>query len=179
MDCTRLWVIRHGETEWNTQARIQGHTDIDLNERGRWQAQQAATALQHEGLSAVYSSDLRRALHTAQAIAQACGLPLHVQPQLRERSFGALEGRTFAEVEAEQPEAARRWRQRDPDFGPPGGETLSDFHQRCTQALVAIAQQHLGHTVALVAHGGVLDAWYRAATAQALGAPRTDRKSVV
>lgn len=170
---TRIVLIRHGETDWNTETRIQGHTDIALNGRGRWQAQRVGAALAEEGLQAVYSSDLQRAHATALAVAQACGLSVQVSTRLRERAFGSFEGRTFADIEAEWPEAAQRWRQRDPSFGPPGGEALQAFYDRCVQAVHGLAAAHEGQAVAMVAHGGVLDCLYRAATGQALNAPRT------
>ena len=170
---TRIVLIRHGETDWNTETRIQGHTDIPLNARGRWQANRAGAALIGEGLQAVYSSDLQRAHATAQAVAQAVELPVQISTSLRERAFGSFEGRTFAEIEAEWPEAAQRWRQRDPSFGPPGGEVLHAFYERCVHAVHELAARHEGQAVAIVTHGGVLDCLYRAATGQSLQAPRT------
>ena len=92
---------------------------------------------------------------------------------LRERAFGSFEGRTFAEIERDQPEAAERWRRRDPTFGPPGGEVLQDFFERSVGVVHEIAADHPGQAVALVTHGGVLDCLYRAATGQTLQAPRT------
>jgi probable phosphoglycerate mutase len=170
---TRLLVIRHGETAWNRETRIQGHIDIPLNATGRWQARQVAQALQDEGLHAVYSSDLQRAQDTAQAIAQASGVALVVDVQLRERHFGSLEGLTQDEITQTRPDEARRWRERDPAYGPDGGETLQAFYDRCVGALTRLAQQHPGQTIAVVAHGGVLDCFYRAANRVALHAPRT------
>jgi probable phosphoglycerate mutase len=172
-EATRIVLIRHGETDWNAATRIQGHTDIPLNRRGRWQAHRVGQALADEGLAAVYSSDLQRAHATAQAVAQAGGLVVQVSPTLRERAFGAFEGMSFTEIETQRPDDARRWRQRDPDFGPPGGETLKDFYARSVQAVHDLAARHEGQAVALVAHGGVLDCLYRAATGQPLDAPRT------
>ncbi len=170
---TRIVLIRHGETDWNTQTRIQGHTDIPLNRRGRWQAQQVGAALADEGLAAVYSSDLKRAHATAQAVALAAGLSVQISTGLRERAFGSFEGQTFAEIEVQWPDAAQRWRRRDPSFGPPGGETLLGFYERCVQTVHDLASRHEGQAVAMVAHGGVLDCLYRAATGQTLDAPRT------
>ncbi len=114
---TRVLAIRHGETAWNTESRIQGHTDIPLNDTGLWQAERVAHALRGESLQAVYSSDLQRARTTAQAIAQAQQLTLSLDPGLRERHFGHLEGLTHQEITARWPEQARRWRERDPAFG--------------------------------------------------------------
>ncbi len=173
MEATRIIAVRHGETAWNVDTRIQGHLDIALNETGRWQAAQVARALAQEPLAAVYTSDLQRAHATAQAIAQASGAPLVAEPGLRERSFGELEGRTFAEIEAELPEQARRWRQRDPHFAPTGGETLVQLRERIAATTHRLAAQHTEQLIVLVAHGGVLDMLYRLATGLDLQAPRT------
>ncbi len=170
---TRLHVIRHGETEWNTVSRIQGHTDITLNDTGRWQADRLAQAMMDEEIHAIYSSDLQRAQQTAWAIAQALQKPLTLDTSLRERHFGRLEGRTQTEIAALWPEEARRWRERDPAYGPEGGETLQGFYDRCVSALTRLAQQHPGESIAVVAHGGVLDCFYRAANRLPLHAPRS------
>lgn len=170
---TRIILIRHGQTDWNAATRIQGHTDIALNHRGRWQAQRLGHSLAHETLAAVYASDLGRAVDTARPVAQACGLDVHTDVGLRERSFGVFEGRTFAEIESLWPDQAQRWRKRDPHFGPEGGETLADFYERCVRTVHALAQRHEGQSVAMVSHGGVLDCLYRAATGQPLDSPRT------
>ena len=173
MQATRIIAVRHGETAWNVDTRIQDHLDIALNDTGRWQARQVARALADEPLAAVYTSDLQRAHATAQAIAQASGAPLVAEPGLRERSFGELEGRTFAEIEAELPEQARRWRQRDPHFAPTGGETLVQLRERIAATTHRLAAQHTEQLIVLVAHGGVLDMLYRLATGLDLQAPRT------
>ncbi len=170
---TRLLVIRHGETAWNLEARIQGHTDIPLNEHGRWQAERLALALADEGVDAIYTSDLQRARDTAQAVARATGLTLQLDQGLRERNFGRLEGMTQNQVALLWPEEGRRWRERDPTYGPEEGETLQSFYQRCVDTAERLAQLHPGQTVALVAHGGVLDCFYRAANHIPLQAPRT------
>ena len=173
MQATRIIAVRHGETAWNVDTRIQGHLDIALNDTGHWQARQVARALADEPLAAVYTSDLQRAHATAQAIAQASGAPLVAEPGLRERCFGELEGRTFAEIEAELPEQARRWRQRDPHFAPTGGETLVQLRERIAATTHRLAAQHTEQLIVLVAHGGVLDMLYRLATGLDLQAPRT------
>ncbi|QIL43090.1 histidine phosphatase family protein [Acidovorax sp. HDW3] len=173
MQVTRIIAVRHGETAWNRDTRIQGHTDIALNATGQWQARQLARALAQEPLAAIYSSDLQRAQATAQAVAEATGAPLHLDAGLRERGFGAFEGRSFAEIEAQLPEQARRWRQREPDYAPEGGETLLQLRARVHAATEGIAARHPGALLLLVAHGGVLDVLYRAATRQSIQAPRT------
>ncbi len=170
---TRLVLVRHGETAWNALLRIQGHTDIPLNATGQWQARRVAAALVDEGLQAVYSSDLQRAASTAAAIGHSTGLPVQHTVDLRERAFGAFEGASFTEIEQRWPDDARRWRQREPTFQPGGGESLVQFSQRCVAAVLRLAAAHPGQTIAVVAHGGVLDCLYRAATGLALDAPRS------
>ncbi|CAN7255233.1 histidine phosphatase family protein [Acidovorax sp. LjRoot118] len=173
MQATRIIAVRHGETAWNVDTRIQGHLDIPLNETGQWQAQQLAQALASEPIDAIYASDLQRAYATAQAVADATGAPITPETGLRERSFGHFQGRTFAEIEAEMPEDARRWRKRDPEYVPEGGESLVMLRERIERTVFALAEKHPGEQVLMVAHGGVLDVLYRMATRQEIQAPRT------
>ena len=173
MQATRIVAIRHGETAWNVDTRIQGHLDIPLNTTGLWQADQVARALADEPITAIYTSDLQRAHATAQAVARSTGAPLTTHIGLRERSFGHFQGRTFAEIEAELPEDAHRWRKRDPHYAPEGGESLVTLKERIERTVALLAQQHLGEQVVMVAHGGVLDVLYRLATRQDIQAPRT------
>ncbi|MEY4563683.1 MAG: hypothetical protein RLZZ618_2960 [Pseudomonadota bacterium] len=170
---TRILAIRHGETAWNVDSRIQGQLDIPLNELGRWQAEQLERVVGGEGLAAVYTSDLLRAFETAEAVGRGTGLPLVTDVGLRERGFGEFEGHTFAEIEAKFPEQSARWRQRDPEYSPPGGESLRDFYARCVATATRLAAAHPGEAIALVAHGGVMDCLYRAATRVDLQAPRS------
>jgi 2,3-bisphosphoglycerate-dependent phosphoglycerate mutase len=170
---TRIVAIRHGETAWNVDTRIQGQLDVPLNDKGRWQAERLALALGHEAIAAVYASDLLRAHETALAIVRRAGPPVVTDSGLRERAFGVFEGRTFKEIEMRWPEQALRWRQRDPDFGPEGGEQLRTFFARCIATAARLAAAHAGQTIALVAHGGVLDCLYRAATRLELQSPRS------
>jgi 2,3-bisphosphoglycerate-dependent phosphoglycerate mutase len=177
MEPTRIIAIRHGETDWNAATRIQGHIDIPLNATGQWQARQLAAALQGEALDALYSSDLGRAVETALAISQAhpdlAGVAPQMREQLRERHFGMFEGKTWAEIETGWPEQSERWRKRDLDFAPEGGENLLVFEARVKAITHAIAARHMGQQIVLVAHGGVMDVLYRLATGQSLSAPRT------
>ncbi len=171
---TRILAIRHGETAWNVDTRIQGHLDIPLNDTGRWQAQRLARALAaRDTIHAVYSSDLQRAHATAQAIAQATGAPLATHPGLRERGFGLFEGKTYVEIEQTWPEDSAHWRQRTPHWAPAGGESLLQVRERIIHTLHELAARHPGQQIVLVAHGGVMDQLYRAATGQDLQAPRT------
>lgn len=186
---TRIIAVRHGETAWNVDTRIQGQLDIGLNERGQWQAQRVALALAEEPIDRIYSSDLQRAHHTARAIAHALAqrklgaevantpdgpetlITLH--PGLRERGFGKFEGHTYAAIEEQWPDESRRWRQREPHFAPDGGETPVQVMDRVAATVHSVAAQHLGELIVLVAHGGVLDMLYRLATQQSVSAPRT------
>lgn len=170
---TLVFALRHGETAWNAEQRIQGQLDPPLNERGHRQARALAAALAGEGIDVIYSSDLARALQTAQALQLTTGAPLFTDAALRERGFGRFEGLTYAEIEQRWPDELARWRRRDAGFAPGGGEALAAFHARCVGAASALAERHPGQTIALVAHGGVLDGLYRAATGADLAAPRT------
>ena len=170
---TRIIAIRHGETAWNVNTRIQGQLDIGLNETGRWQAHRVALALAGEPIAALYSSDLLRAWDTALSISNATGLAVQTVEGLRERSFGMFEGKTFHEIEAQWPDQALRWRQREPAFEPGGGESLLRFRERITLTVQTLAAQHPGEQILMVAHGGVMDVLYRAATRQEIQARRT------
>ncbi len=174
---TRIVAIRHGETAWNVAVRIQGYTDIALNARGREQALRlgAAVGKSHAGepVHAIYSSDLSRAFDTAQAVANHTGLTVKPDVGLRERTFGIFEGHTFDEVMQTRPEDAKRWRLREPDYCPEGGESLRQFRTRILGCVEALAIQHPGEQIAVVAHGGVMDVLYRAATGQSIQAQRT------
>lgn len=172
-NATRVIAIRHGETAWNASSRLQGQQDIALNATGRRQALRVAESLAGEDIAALYASDLVRATQTADAIAARLGIAFAVDAGLRERGFGIFEGHTWADVERLWPDEAHRWRQREPGFAVAGGETLADFYRRSVASASRLAARHPGRTIALVAHGGVLDCLYRAATRQSLQAPRS------
>ena len=172
-DVTRIVAVRHGETVWNAEMRMQGQLDTVLSARGERQARRTAAALADEGIEAIVSSDLVRAAATAAAIGDVVGLPVTTDVGLRERSFGVFQGWTYAEIDARWPEEAARWRHHDPTFAPVAGESLLDFDVRAVDAMTRIAAAARGRTIAVVTHGGVLDCLYRAATGLALDAPRT------
>ena len=170
---TRILAIRHGETAWNVDTRIQGQLDIPLNDTGFWQAERVAEALADEDIAVLYASDLVRAAETANAISRRIGLPVLHDAGLRERNFGLFQGRTVAEVEAIHPELVQRWKSREPDFEPEGAESLRTFYARSIDTVHRLAAAHPGQTVVMVAHGGVLDCLYRAACGMPIEAPRT------
>ena len=174
MQATRIIAVRHGETAWNVETRIQGQLDIPLNETGRWQAQRLARALAaREPNNAIYSSDLLRAWDTAISIADATHLTLKTDEGLRERGFGTFQGKTYADLEAQWPQETLRWRKREPEWAPPDGESLLQFRQRVLDTAQALAARHIGEQIVMVAHGGVMDILYRAATGLDLQAPRS------
>ena len=175
MNATKIIAIRHGETAWNVDTRIQGHTDIPFNAHGQLQAERLAQALaEQDPLHAIYTSDLQRAHQTAATVGKRLGLTPVTHVGLRERGFGAFEGKTFQEIEIDLPEDAMRWRKRDPHWEPPeGGESLLTLDKRIRHTLNSLAAKHPGEHIAVFAHGGVMDILYRIATGQDLLAPRT------
>jgi probable phosphoglycerate mutase len=170
---TRIVAIRHGETAWNVDTRIQGQLDVPLNATGRWQAARLGKAVADEAIAAIYASDLARAHETARALGDVIGKPVVSDRGLRERCFGMFEGHTWAEIESRWPDESERWRRRDLDFAPAGGESLREFYARSVDTATRLAAAHPGQTIALVAHGGVMDCLYRAATRIDLQAPRS------
>jgi len=172
MNETRLIIIRHGETEWNRDKRMQGTTDTQLSDVGRAQAQALGRRLAGRGFSALYSSDLARARETARAIAEHAGREILEERRLQERRFGIFEGLTAAEIVARYPQEHARFASRDPDYEVPGGESARAFTQRCLGCLAEIAGRHAGGEVVVVTHGLVLDSLYRAAHRLDHGVPR-------
>lgn len=171
---TEILLIRHGETDWNAEKRLQGHLDIPLNAEGRRQAAAAGQALLNEQLDAIISSDLLRARQTAQEIAAPRGMTVHVDPGLRERCYGAFEGMLYAEISQRYPEAFAAWRAHEIDARFPEGErvaeTLREFADRAIGTITRILNERQYRKIALVTHGGVLDCAYR--VAQGIGFSR-------
>lgn len=173
---TRVVLIRHGETAWNAERRLQGHLDIDLNAEGQRQARALAAALARERFDVLVSSDLARAAQTAKAVAEVLDLPLYIDGRLRERCYGGFEGLLYAEIAERFPVEFAAWQGRDIDGAlPPGencGETFRQFYDRVIPAILGWAADNPGKSLALVAHGGVLECAYRAALALPLDTPR-------
>ena len=173
---THITLIRHGETAWNADRRLQGHLDIGLNERGLAQARALATALATTPFDAVLASDLQRAWQTAEALASGRGLTVLQDAALRERGYGSFEGLLYADIEAAYPVEYAAWQARDTDAVMPAGtrvaESFRQFYQRAVAAIMAAAARHPGGSIAIVAHGGVLECAYRAARGLALDTPR-------
>lgn len=174
---TELLLIRHGETAWNRERRMQGHIDIPLSAAGVLQARALGQALAGERVDAIYSSDLGRARATAQPVADAQGLPVTLRASLRERCYGAFEGLLYDEIGERYPQAFAAWRAREPQARFPAGEreaeTLADFHQRAVQAVIDIVSTHPAGKLVILTHGGVLDCVYREATGLSIEAERS------
>jgi len=169
---TELILIRHGETSWNRERRMQGQTDTQLSELGRAQAEAVGLRLAQHPFSAIYSSDLTRAWDTAAAIARASGHDIVREPRLRECTFGVFEGLTYPEMAQRYPAEHARFLLREADYAVPGGESPRQFYQRSLGCLEAIAAAHAGECVVVVTHGLVLDTLHRAARNLPLNAKR-------
>ncbi len=180
MQATKIILIRHGETAWNVERRLQGHIDIGLNERGEQQAHALGRALRHEKLEAVISSDLLRARQTAQAVVSdnldARTLSMRLDAQLRERCFGGFEGLSYPELQIRYPVEYAAWKAREVDAHLPAGmrqaENFGEFYLRVIQALGKWGARFTGKTIAIVAHGGVLECAYRSAKQMPINTPR-------
>lgn len=170
---TRICIVRHGETAWNAERRIQGQLDIPLSTVGHAQARALADSLAGEHFDAAYSSDLARAWQTGEAVAQRLGLPLHPRPALRERHYGVFQGLTYAEAVVHHPRDHERLVAREVDYVvPEGGESLTALSVRALRCVEAILAEHAGGALLVFTHGGVLDVLYRRATGKTLAAPR-------
>ncbi len=169
---TRLCLVRHGETAWNAEGRVQGQTDIPLSAAGAGQARALADALDGHGFAAIYASDLTRARQTAAPAAERRALAVRLEPALRERHYGVFETLTYAEAKARFPDDYARFKRRDPAYDFRSGESLEAFRARSLDCLETIAARHAGEAVLVVTHGGVLEMAYRHATGRPLSAPR-------
>lgn len=169
----RILAVRHGQTAWNAETRMQGQLDTALDDIGRWQAERLADALRDESIDLIVASDLQRTLQTAAPLARMKGIDVITERGLRERAFGVFEGHTYDDIHRRWPDDAARWRSRDIAFAPAGGESLQGFHARCVDTASRLCAQYPGRAMVWVTHGGVLDCLYRAATRVELNAPRT------
>lgn len=150
-------LVRHGETDWNLAGRFQGHADPGLNAKGKSQAMGASELLASEEVNVIFTSDLARAVETGRQIGAVHGVPLNMEPLLREINFGAWEGLTFRELQAEYPEVLREWLQDPFTFRVPGGETAGELGERVLLAWDKILHEsNSAQTVVIVAHAGPL-----------------------
>ncbi|KAL2552864.1 Phosphoglycerate mutase-like protein 4 [Forsythia ovata] len=180
-DYTEIIVIRHSETDWNADGRIQGQLDVDLNDVGMQQGAALAARLSKETkISAVYSSDLKRAFVTAEIIAQCCGMLVPVKdPDLRERHMGDLHGIVFNEADKIKPEAHKAFvsLKRDQEI-PGGGGSRNQIYDRCTSALHRIAKKHRGERVVVVTHGATIEQIHRRGSSNGMSSGKVLNTSV-
>ena len=169
---TRLCIVRHGETAWNAEHRVQGQLDVPLNAIGHAQALAASKVLGAEKFSAIYSSDLSRARQTAEPTATSLAMKVFLDPDLRERHYGIFERLTYAEVKKMFPRDYARFDARDPDYAFRTGESLRDFSVRSIGVISRIADRHPAESILVFTHGGVLDKLYRYVTGLPLSAER-------
>jgi broad specificity phosphatase PhoE len=148
----KIFLIRHGQTDWNLEGRYQGHTDVDINATGRGQASKLSVRMQNEIIDRIYSSDRIRAIHSAKIIFQ--NRDIEIDPSLREISFGVFEGLDYKEILQRYPDIYSAWIKNPFDSKIPGGELPADFKKRVLSAFKNITLQNNGKVVAIIAHGG-------------------------
>jgi broad specificity phosphatase PhoE len=153
---TRLLLVRHGETEWNKEGRYHGVTDVELSKVGLEQARRLSQRLAKEKPDALYSSPLKRAMQTAQQIAEVHNMSIVPRDELRELNLGDFEGKRFRGAGDEGRPLEAAWEVGNVDFTPPGGETLYQLHDRVAGFLSALGVRHSERTVLIVSHGGTL-----------------------
>jgi probable phosphoglycerate mutase len=153
-----IYLIRHGETDWNRDRRIQGQSDTPLNDTGREQSRRLGERLADVPFDLAYSSDLSRTIETARLILEPRPIDLRTDAGLRERAFGKWEGGTADDVARADPERWAAWRSGARDVSPPGGESQIDLARRVTHALDTIIAANGGRTLLVVSHGGAIQA---------------------
>jgi probable phosphoglycerate mutase len=168
----KLLMIRHGETAWNAEGRVQGQTDVPLSDVGYAQARAVAAALSGERFAAIYSSDLLRARQTAGLAARAAGLAVRLDAGLRERHYGMFETLTYVEAKLRFPEDYARFRAKELDYDFRGGESLRGFYERTMRCLSSLAESHRDQSILVFTHGGVLEMAYRRAHGLGLATKR-------
>lgn len=172
MSTSRICMIRHGETAWNAEGRVQGQTDVPLSAVGEAQARRVRAALAGERFVALYASDLSRVRQTAAPAAALLGLPVQLEPRLRERHYGKFETLTYAEARERLPQDYARFKAKELDYDFGGGESLRTFQKRAVACVADIAGRHAGASVLVFTHGGVLEMVRRHALGTDLSSPR-------
>lgn len=156
METTRILLVRHGQSQGNAERRFGGHSPTPLSELGRRQAEATARALASEGVTAIYSSDLLRAVQTAEPLARATGLEINRASAFRERSVGLLEGLTFEEAAERYPDEYAALLRRDFEHVLAGGESYRQLLDRASAELDRAAEHHRGGTIAAFSHTGTI-----------------------
>jgi len=154
----KIWLARHGETDWNVRLLMQGTTDTELNENGLAQAARLGEAMADSGIVHVYTSRLKRAARTGQIVAERLGVPCEVREGLQETGLGEWEGRVWKDICAETPEVTQRWMADRRNTRPPKGETYQEVLDRAIPAVVRIAREATAD-VMIVSHNGTIKAF--------------------
>ena len=169
---TQIIIVRHGETEWNIRGIRQGYLDSRLTERGVAQAKALALRLAREKFTALYSSDLGRAVQTAQEITNVTGHAIITDERLRERHLGIFQGLNGEEIISKYPEERKQMRTQGPSYVIPGGESMVQQVERNIGCLNELAAKHQGEQIVVVTHGGVVSGFFRHTLEISLEAPR-------
>lgn len=155
---TRLYLIRHGETEWNATSKVQGTTDTKLNEKGLIQAEQVAKRLADENITAIYTSSLTRAKQTAERISQKLNIEATELHNFREICLGPWQGLTIDEIKENYSEHYRIYREEPAEFNMPGAETFLQVAERFCNEINNIITENKGGSIAIVSHGAAIKA---------------------
>lgn len=169
---TQIFLIRHGETHWNSEGRIQGHLDSPLTGTGLAQAKALATRLKSQSFSAIYSSDLGRAYQTAQCLAEPHQLEIQTDSRLRERHLGIFQGLLKQELQLKFPDEFHHYHTHHADHAILDGESPRQFSDRCIKCFEELSDKHPDQRLLVVAHGGVLNNLLKHTLGITLEAPR-------
>ena len=169
---TKICLIRHGETAWNAEGRIQGQLDIPLSDVGLAQARAVARALATESFDVIYASDLTRVRQTVEPTATRLALPVQLKVALRERHYGMFETLTYEDAKVRHSEHFARFKAREADFDFVSGESLRAFSERAIACFTEIVNAHVGKQILIFTHGGVLEMIYRHVNRLTLSSPR-------
>lgn len=172
-EITRLYILRHGETEWNRKGLMQGHKNSPLTENGKNQARALAEAMSEKGIKRIYSSDLGRAMETTEIINSRLKLPVKQDLRLREQNLGIMQGMTKTQFREKYPKEWARFSTWDPDYSLPEGETARQKLERSVGCLEELAEKHPGENLLIVSHGGILDSVFRSSQKIPLNHPRS------
>jgi len=172
MQRTQIIIVRHGETEWNIRGIRQGHLDSRLTAKGMAQAKALGARLGREKFTALYSSDLGRAVDTAREISRITGHAIIADERLRERHLGIFQGLNGDEISTKHPEERRLMRTHGPGYVIPGGESMVQQVARNVECLNDLASKHQGEQIVVVTHGGVVSGFFRHTLEISLEAPR-------
>lgn len=169
---TQITIIRHGETHWNLEQKYQGQLDSDLTGKGIRQVKKTAQLLKNKPFDVFYSSDLGRAVESAEILNHDLNLDITLCPELRERNFGVIQGMSKETIAQQYPELYRQLNFHNVNFSVDDGETFQAFYERVIKSMVHIEKQNRGQRILIMAHGGILNCLFRYINDIPLEAPR-------